>query len=73
MADPEVEKRTTARIERARETLAMLRVLSQEPSHGNIAALHELHARHLRELGDYERADRADDRAEAERARHPAS
>jgi hypothetical protein len=70
MADRDVEERIEARLRRARETLAMMQALTQEPSHKNIAAFHELHARHLRELGEYARADRVDERARAEHARH---
>lgn len=47
----------------------MTQLVRQEPSHGNVAAFHELHARHLREKGEHERADQADERARATRAR----
>ena len=67
MADRDVEERIEARLERARQTLAMMELLREQPSHENIAAFHELHARHLRELGEDERADRADGRARAVR------
>jgi hypothetical protein len=70
MADRDVEERNKVRLRRAKETLAMMQVLTVDPSHQNVAAFHDLHARHLRELGDYERAARADERAKAERARH---
>jgi hypothetical protein len=73
MADRDLEERTKARLKRAKETLAMVQIVRQEPSHKNIAAFHELHASHLRELGEYERADRVDERAKAERLRGVAS
>jgi hypothetical protein len=59
----------STRVARARETLAALRVLEENPSRENIAAFHELHAQHLREDGEFELAVRADARARAVRQR----
>jgi len=61
--DLEIERITSARIRRARETLAALDRLLRERSAESVATLHELHARHLRELGDEEGASRAHERA----------
>jgi hypothetical protein len=64
--DAELERITTARIRRARETLAALDRFLRERSAESIAAIHEIHAAHLREMGDeqgavwsLERAERA--------------
>ena len=66
--DGEVQRTTRLRIQRARETLAVLDRLFRERSAESIAALHELHASHLRELGDESGAARAEQRAAHTRA-----
>jgi hypothetical protein len=61
--DRQFEHTALRRIEWARETLAALRTLQDEPSTENFIAFHELHARHLRAQGEPERAERAAERA----------
>ena len=72
MVDRRVEQKAARRIEWARETLAGLRALREEPSRENLIAFHELHARHLRAQGQPELADRADERARRLREPRPA-
>jgi hypothetical protein len=61
--DREVEQKTARRIGWARETLAALRALRDEPSTENLIAFHELHAQHLRAQGQPGPAGRAEERA----------
>jgi hypothetical protein len=65
-----IQDLTSSRITQARETLAAIRTLQQNPTREAIAAYHRRHARHLRTESRYEMADRAEARANAVRLQH---
>ena len=67
------DNETKRRIERAQETQAAVARVRDDPSPGNIAALHRVHASHLREDGDPAGAARAEARALRAEKIHPGS